>query len=57
MMPHIHHWDSIMVFEENARSLFPSNLFIQPGNNKNVVEADLSEIMASSLSKCRNICK
>ena len=45
MTPHVHHWDSMMVFEENTRSLFPSDLFIQPGNNKAVVEDDLSESM------------
>jgi flavorubredoxin len=45
MTPHVHHWDSMMVFEENTRSLFPSDLFIQPGNNKAVVEDDLSDNM------------
>ena len=36
MTPHVHHWDSMMVFEETTKSLFPSDLFIQPGNNKAV---------------------
>lgn len=30
--PHVHHWDSMMVFDETTRSLFPSDLFIQPGD-------------------------
>ena len=45
MTPHVHHWDSMMVFEETTKSLFPSDLFIQPGNNKPVITDDLSESM------------
>lgn len=45
MTPHVHHWDSMMIFEENTKSLFTSDLFIQPGNNKPVVHADISESM------------
>jgi flavorubredoxin len=45
MTPHVHHWDSMMIFEETTRSLFPSDLFIQPGNNKPVISDDLSESM------------
>ena len=47
MTPHVHHWDSMMVFEETTKSLFPSDLFIQPGNNKAVIDDDLSESMIS----------
>jgi flavorubredoxin len=45
MTPHVHHWDSMMIFEETTRSLFPSDLFIQPGNNKPEISDDLSESM------------
>jgi len=45
MTPHVHHWDSMMIFEENTKSLFTSDLFIQPGNNKSVISEDLSESM------------
>ncbi len=45
MTPHVHHWDSMMIFEENTKSLFPSDLFIQPGNNKPVTSDDYSESM------------
>src|SRR5574338_861103 len=45
MTPHVHHWDSMMVFEETTKSLFPSDLFIQPGNNKPVSSEDMSESM------------
>ena len=45
MTPHVHHWDSMMIFEETTKSLFPSDLFIQPGNNKPVITDDLSENM------------
>lgn len=34
-----------MIFEETTKSLFPSNLFIQPGDNKPVISDDLSESM------------
>ncbi len=27
--PHVHHWDSMMIFEETTRSVFPSDLYIQ----------------------------
>jgi hypothetical protein len=30
--PHVHHWDSMMLFEEKTKSVFPSDLFIQPGD-------------------------
>jgi flavorubredoxin len=45
MTPHVHHWDSMMIFEENTKSLFTSDLFIQPGMNKPVMSDDLSEAM------------
>ena len=45
MTPHVHHWDSMMIFEENTKSLFTSDLFIQPGLNKPVISDDLSEAM------------
>ena len=45
MTPHVHHWDSMMIFEENTKSLFTSDLFIQPGDNKLVISEDLSESM------------
>lgn len=40
--PHVHHWDSIMVFDETTRSLFPSDLFIQPADQPPVVTENLS---------------
>jgi flavorubredoxin len=45
MTPHVHHWDSMMVFEETTKSLFSSDLFIQPGENKPVLSEDLSHAM------------
>ena len=45
MTPHVHYWDSMMIFEENTKSLFTSDLFIQPGKNKPVISNDLSESM------------
>jgi flavorubredoxin len=43
--PHVHHWDSMMVYEETTGSLFPADLFIQPGDQPAVVDEDLSESM------------
>jgi flavorubredoxin len=43
--PHVHHWDSMMVFEESTRSLFPADLFLQPGEQPPVVREDLAREM------------
>lgn len=45
MTPHVHHWDSMIIFEETTGSLFPSDLFLQPGNNRPVTSEDLSQGM------------
>jgi flavorubredoxin len=37
----------MMIFEETTKSLFPSDLFIQPGDNKPVISDDLSGSMIS----------
>ena len=50
MTPHVHHWDSMMMFEETTKSLFPSDLFMQPGDNKPVIADDLSENMINLYS-------
>ena len=43
--PHVHHWDSMMVVEESTRSLFPSDLYIQPGDQPPVTGENLSMSM------------
>ena len=43
--PHVHHWDSMMAFEETTSSLFPADLFIQPGDQPAIVQEDLSHEM------------
>lgn len=45
MTPHVHHWDSMMIFEETTKSLFPSDLFIQPGEHRPIISEDLSNEM------------
>jgi flavorubredoxin len=45
--PHVHHWDSMMVIEESTNSLFPSDLFIQPGDQPPVVSENLGEAMCA----------
>jgi flavorubredoxin len=43
--PHVHHWDSMMVFEESTGSLFPSDLYLQPGDQPPVTDENLSAAM------------
>jgi flavorubredoxin len=43
--PHVHHWDSMMVFEESTQSLFPADLYLQPGDQPPVVTENLSQAM------------
>src|ERR671915_2646822 len=43
--PHVHHWDSMMLFDEMTKSAFPSDLFIQPGDQPPVVREDLGREM------------
>jgi flavorubredoxin len=43
--PHVHHWDSMMLFEEKTKSVFPSDLFIQPGDQPPVVTENLATAM------------
>jgi flavorubredoxin len=43
--PHVHHWDSMMVVEESTKSLFPSDLFLQPGEQPPVVSENLAQGM------------
>ena len=43
--PHVHHWDSMMAFDETTRSLFPSDLFIQPGEQPSIVRENLGKDM------------
>ena len=45
MTPHVHHWDSMMIYEDTTKSLFPFDLFIQPGNNEPITSEELSESM------------
>ena len=45
MTPHVHHWDSMMVFEETEGVLFPADLFIQPGDQPPTTTEDLSGAM------------
>ena len=43
--PHVHHWDSMMVVEEKTNSLFPSDLFLQPGEQPPVTTENLAHEM------------
>jgi flavorubredoxin len=43
--PHVHHWDSMMLFDETTKSVFPSDLFIQPGDQPPIVSEDLGAEM------------
>ncbi len=43
--PHVHHRDSLMLFEEETRGMFPADLFMQGGEQPPVVEEDLGSEM------------
>ncbi len=43
--PHVHHWDSMMVVEETTGSVFPSDLYLQPGEQPAVTRENLAEEM------------
>ncbi len=43
--PHVHHWDSMMVVEESTNSLFPSDLYLQPGEQPSVSRENLAAEM------------
>ncbi len=45
--PHVHHWDSMMVFEETTRSIFPADLYLQPGEQPARVDQDLGHEMCA----------
>lgn len=45
--PHVHHWDSTMLFDETTRSIFPADLYIQPGDQPPVVGEDLGDAMCA----------
>lgn len=45
MVPHCHDWGSLVVYEESAKLLFSSDLFIQTGRGEAVIAADLSQNM------------
>lgn len=45
--PHVHHWDSMMIFEETTRSLFPADLYMQPGPQPPVVDENLGTEMCA----------
>jgi flavorubredoxin len=49
--PHVHHWDSMMVVDETTKSLFPSDLFLQPGDQSPIVTENLSEGMCNVYRK------
>ena len=43
--PHVHHWDSMMALEETTGSLFPADLFLQPGEQTPIVAENLGKEM------------
>jgi flavorubredoxin len=46
--PHVHHWDSMMLYDETTKSLFPSDLYLQPGDQPPVVDEDLGVEMCET---------
>jgi flavorubredoxin len=47
LAPWVHYWDSMLVYDETDRTLFTSDLFMQPGNREPITSEDRSaEIIA-----------
>jgi flavorubredoxin len=51
--PHVHHWDSMMLFDETTNSVFPSDLFIQPGYQPPVVTENIGAEMCAFYREMR----
>jgi flavorubredoxin len=45
--PHVHHWDSMMVFDQTTTGLFPADLFMQEDDQPPVVSENLGSKMCS----------
>jgi flavorubredoxin len=45
MTPYVHAWDSMLAYDETTRTLFSSDLFLQPGGGPALTERDRSEEM------------
>jgi len=45
--PYVHAWDSMLAFDETTRTLFSSDLFMQPGGGPATTDRDISEEMVS----------
>ena len=45
--PYVHAWDSMLAFDETTRTLFSSDLFMQPGAGPAITDRDISEEMIS----------
>ncbi len=43
--PYVHAWDSLLVYDDTTRTLFSSDLFLQPGTGAAVTDEDRSEEM------------
>jgi flavorubredoxin len=52
--PHVHHWDSMMVFEETTGSLFPADLYIQWGDQPPIVRENLGKGMCQGYRESGN---
>ena len=47
--PYVHAWDSLLAFDETTRTLFSSDLFMQPGAGPAMTDRDICEEMVSYL--------
>lgn len=46
--PYVHQWDSMLAYEENTRTLFSSDVFIQPGPRPATTDGDHTEDMLAT---------
>ncbi len=45
--PYVHAWDSVLAFDATTRTLFSSDLFMQPGGGPAMTDRDISEEMVN----------
>ncbi|HZU06045.1 MAG TPA: FprA family A-type flavoprotein [Chloroflexota bacterium] len=45
LTPYVHQWDSLLAYEETTRTLFSSDLFIQPGVRPPLTDRDITDEM------------
>jgi flavorubredoxin len=48
LTPYVHQWDAILAYEETTRTLFSSDVFIQPGAGPATIDTDRTDEMVEA---------